>query len=307
MNVPILHHYPQSPVAEKVRVVLGIKDLEWKSVQIPRLPPKPELMPLTGGYRKTPVLQIGANVYCDSRCIITELECRYPAPSLWPAQGGALLFGLARWTDELLFKETIALVLGAQADSLDPAFAKDRGRLYFGADFDLAAMHRDVPHVLGQLATQFSWVDAQLRESEGAYMLGEAPGYLDVLVYCLVWFVRGRFTHAEDLLAPYAALRSWEQVMVDIGHGRPRNLSAQGALQTAARAVSDFHGEVDPKDPQGFGAGQTVTVTPSEGGPSVAGSLMHLDRERVALLRTDPRLGEVVVHFPRIGYRIAPA
>ncbi|MCK4940436.1 MAG: glutathione S-transferase N-terminal domain-containing protein, partial [Rhodospirillaceae bacterium] len=55
----ILHHYPQSPVSEKIRVVLGMKDLTWKSVLIPRLPPKPNLMPLTGGYRLTPVMQIG--------------------------------------------------------------------------------------------------------------------------------------------------------------------------------------------------------------------------------------------------------
>ena len=72
----ILHHYPQSPVAEKVRVVLGIKNVAWRSVQIPRLPPKPDLMPLTGGYRRTPVLQVGADVYCDSQCIIRELERR---------------------------------------------------------------------------------------------------------------------------------------------------------------------------------------------------------------------------------------
>ena len=63
MSDIILHHYPQSPVSEKVRVVLGLKDLDWRSVTIPRLPPKPDLMPMTGGYPLTPVMQIGANVY----------------------------------------------------------------------------------------------------------------------------------------------------------------------------------------------------------------------------------------------------
>ncbi len=80
----ILHHYPQSPVAEKVRVVLGIKNLSWYSVHIPRLPPKPDLVPLTGGYRRTPVLQVGAEIYCDTQCIIRELERRYPHPTLYP-------------------------------------------------------------------------------------------------------------------------------------------------------------------------------------------------------------------------------
>ena len=48
----ILHNYPQSPVAEKVRVALGIKGLSWRSVEIPRLAPKPMLTALTGGYRR---------------------------------------------------------------------------------------------------------------------------------------------------------------------------------------------------------------------------------------------------------------
>ncbi|MCH8217263.1 MAG: glutathione S-transferase N-terminal domain-containing protein, partial [Planctomycetes bacterium] len=84
MTEIILHHYPQSPVSEKVRVGLGIKRLAWRSVEIPRLPPKPELMPLTGGYRRTPVLQVGADVYCDSQCILRELERLCPAPSFFP-------------------------------------------------------------------------------------------------------------------------------------------------------------------------------------------------------------------------------
>ena len=58
----IFHAYPQSPVAEKVRVAFGIKGLAWRKVEIPRLPPKPMLTALTGGYRRTPVMQIGADI-----------------------------------------------------------------------------------------------------------------------------------------------------------------------------------------------------------------------------------------------------
>ena len=50
------------------------KGLAWRSVEIPMVMPKPELMPLTGGYRKTPVLQIGAEVYCDTSLILAEIE-----------------------------------------------------------------------------------------------------------------------------------------------------------------------------------------------------------------------------------------
>ena len=97
MTQLLFHHYPQSPVAEKVRVILGIKGLDWHSVEIPRLPPKPDLMPLTGGYRRTPVMQIGADIYCDSQCIIQELESRFPNPSIYNDGNGGLEWGLSRW------------------------------------------------------------------------------------------------------------------------------------------------------------------------------------------------------------------
>ena len=74
----ILHHYEISPYSEKVRIGLGLKGLAWGSVEIPVIMPKPDLTALTGGYRKTPVLQIGADIYCDSQLIMREL----PHPEL---------------------------------------------------------------------------------------------------------------------------------------------------------------------------------------------------------------------------------
>ena len=85
----ILHHYDTSPYSEKVRLGFGLKGLAWASVELPQIMPKPKLTALTGGYRKTPVLQIGADIYCDSQLIMRELERRYPTPSFYPAGHGA--------------------------------------------------------------------------------------------------------------------------------------------------------------------------------------------------------------------------
>ena len=41
--------------------MLGFKGLAWKSVEQPPILPKPDLTPLTGGYRRIPVLQEGAD------------------------------------------------------------------------------------------------------------------------------------------------------------------------------------------------------------------------------------------------------
>ena len=53
----ILHHYETSPFSEKVRILLGIKGPPWRSVLSPSIMPKPDLTPLTGGYRRTPQLE----------------------------------------------------------------------------------------------------------------------------------------------------------------------------------------------------------------------------------------------------------
>ena len=52
----ILHHYDISPYGEKARLALGLKGLERCSVLVPRVFPHPTLMPLTVGFRRTPVM-----------------------------------------------------------------------------------------------------------------------------------------------------------------------------------------------------------------------------------------------------------
>ena len=66
MSQVILHHYPLSPYSEKIRLALGLKDVSWNSVEIPIWTPRPKLTPMTGGYRRTPILQMGAEFYCDT-------------------------------------------------------------------------------------------------------------------------------------------------------------------------------------------------------------------------------------------------
>ena len=71
----LLHHYDASPFSEKVRKVFAHKHLPWHSVEQPNMMPKPDLVPLTGGYRRIPVLQIGADVYCDTQLIVRVIGC----------------------------------------------------------------------------------------------------------------------------------------------------------------------------------------------------------------------------------------
>ncbi len=307
MTEIILHHYPQSPVSEKVRVGLGIKRIAWRSVEIPRLPPKPELMPLTGGYRRTPVLQAGAEVYCDSQCILRELERRCPEPSFFPGNAAGMAWGVSRWTDGALFDTTVKLVLGAAADQLPEAFAKDRGRLYLGPDADFAAVQADLPHILAQLRTQLGWIDDRLATGR-RFVLGDQPGLPDALAYYLVWFIRGRWDGGPSLLSQFPALEAWERRVAAIGHGSPSEMTAGEALDIARAATTETPEGADADDPQGLAPGMAVSVVPDvDGGdPLVTGTVHRVDRETISILRNDARVGEVCVHFPRVGFRVTP-
>lgn len=300
----ILHHYPQSPVSEKVRIVFGIKQLVWRSVEIPRLLPKPDLVVLTGGYRRTPVLQCGADIYCDTQCIIRELERRFPEPTLFPDGNESRAWMLSRWIDDSLLKLVLALVLGYEVEKMPPEFIADRGRLYFGPNHDLASFNKRLPDLESQLRPQLEWLQKLL--DGGSFIHGTAPGLVDAYVYFIVWFFRARYPAGEEILSRLPALEKWEQNMRAFGHGSATELAADEAISIAKNAVSGVESYVDPDDPMGLQAGQAISVTPDgEGGdPSVYGDLARLDRHQIAISRRDPRIDDVVVCFPRIGYRI---
>jgi len=307
MTQIILHNYPQSPVAEKVRVGFGIKGLSWASVEIPRLPPKPLLVPLTGGYRRTPVMQIGADIYCDSQCILREIERRNPLPTFFPGGADGMAWGVSRWTDGELFSLVIKVVLGAAGDTLPRDFAEDRGRLYLGADWDagLKRANADLPHIAAQIRAHFGWMDQRLATGR-RFMLGDAPGLPDALAYHVVWFLRGRWSEGPAFLSEFPALEAWEARIRAIGHGTVSAMSAEDALAIARGAEPETPEQADPRDPQGLAPGMAVTVAPDlDGGEQAVGGVVQaISRETIAILREDAQVGRVCVHFPRVGYRI---
>jgi glutathione S-transferase len=303
----IFHAYPQSPVAEKVRVAFGIKGMAWRSVEIPRLPPKPMLTTLTGGYRRTPVMQIGADIYCDSQCIIRELDRRQPSPSLMPTDEHGLMWCLSRWTDGTLFDQTVRHVLGSAGDALDKDFAADRGRLYLGEDWaaGLKQAHADLPHLVAQMRAPLSWLDAQLADGR-RFLLGGAPAAIDAQFYHVVWFLRGRWSDGPSFLSEFTDLVRWEKNVAAIGHGTSRPMGPQDAVLRAKDLEPVAAPGVAPHEPQGLEVGQSVAVSPDVNGGEqpVAGKIRYADAETVVIERSAEDVGTVCVHFPRSGYRI---
>ena len=251
MDNIILHNYPQSPVAEKVRLGLGLKKLSWSSVLIPRVPPKPDLVALTGGYRRTPVMQIGADIYCDSQCILRELEKRYPQPTYFPNHSQGLAWGISRWGEEV-FKHSIKLVLGAAGDDLPVEFARDRGRLYFGPDWhsELINFNKHLPRVITQIRSHLSWIDERLAASADEYIFGNQPGLADLELYYFVWFIRGRWEMGPEFLSEFKSLVTWEQRISTIGHGQVSDMEVDDALEIARQSQPQAALKSEDADPQ---------------------------------------------------------
>ena len=300
----ILHHFDLSPFAEKVRLVLGLKRLKWRSVEIPMVMPKPGLTALTGGYRKTPVLQIGADIYCDTRLIAVTLESLYPSPTLFPNAERGVSLALTAWSDRSFFEPGAGLSMGLNKRGLPREVIEDRKAFFNFMDFD--ALETDIPHLTTQFRAHADLVDQQLNGRQ--FLLGEAPGWGDINAYFPVWMARANVPTAGDILGPFERLRAWEARMSAIGHGERVAMTAAEAHDIAHHATANPGAGVDAADALSLQLGDQVVVAADDyGRDPVAGEIVTLGLHEVAIRRFDPAVGTVVVHFPRIGYRISKA
>ncbi len=308
MHELILHHYPSSPFAEKARLMLGFKQLSWRSVMIPPIMPKPELTALTGGYRKTPVLQVGADIYCDTAMIARRLEAEKAIPALFPEGQEFNVACLTQWADSLLFQHAVSLVfqpesIAVRFGSLPPEFLKafmaDRGALFNGGQatrLPLEQAKHQWPALMGRL-------QQQLEREQGDFLFGE-PSLADFAVAHPLWFLRGTPVTAP-LVDDYPAVTAWLARVLGFGHGSLSEMSAEEAIEVARAAEPAALPEEDFVDPNGFAAGQRVSVCAVDYGVDpVSGELLFCGREQLILRREDARAGVVHVHFPRPGFRL---
>jgi glutathione S-transferase len=305
MSAPILHHYPGSPFAEKVRLMLGFKGLAWQSVTIPRVLPKPDLMPLTGGYRKTPVMQFGADIFCDSACIARELERRSGTPALFPGGHGGRLAIVGAWADSRLFLEVVGVVFGTLADSIPADLKADRHRFSDGL-IDLDRFKADQSYLRSQVRSHLFWIEHAL-DDDRAFLDGAAPTYADFCCYAPLWMLRHRVPELRPL-DDMPRTVAWMDRIAAIGHGSPADLDAKAALAIAHDSAPDAVMLEHPETTDGFLPGVSVTVAADDyGKDAVAGTLVALSAQRVVIRRSEPLVGEVNVHFPRAGFRVAHA
>lgn len=304
MNTPILHHYPSSPFAEKARLMLGFKGLAWQSVHIPMVMPKPDVVALTGGYRRTPLLQVGADIWCDTSLIATVLEHMQPGPALFPEHLKGVARIVAQWADGELFWSSMgynlspkgaAAMFANQPPEAAQAFSADRGAMRAGTTSlrpgDATSAYRShlrrLAHMLhGQ-----------------PFLLGDAPCIADFAAYHPLWFSRVVNPAMAGILDATPGVLAWMDRMAAIGHGKPSKLTSSEAIAIAAAAEPAPLPDEAFQDDHGIALGSRVTVAAqSFGTETTEGTLVAATRTHYTLARTDERAGRLHVHFPRIGY-----
>lgn len=307
----ILHHYPNSPFSEKIRLILGYKKLPWKSVIIPAIMPKPDVQALTGGYRRTPFMQVGSDIYCDSALICDVLEHLQPDPSIYPEPGKGLARTLAQWADSTLFWTAMAhnlqpkgaaQMFGGGPPEAGKAFSEDRKAMYHNMTrlrpADATAAYKSYLRRLSDMLDDHD------------FLLGSVPCVADFAVYHPLWFTRTRTSVMAGVFDATPAVTDWMDRMAAIGHGEMEKFDATRAIALAAATQPAEIGKgllTDStfQDEHGIPPGTQVTIAAEAFGPEpTEGTLIAATRTHYTLARTDARAGQLHVHFPRIGFSL---
>ena len=304
MSQLILHHYPTSPFAEKIRLIFGYKKLAWHSVIIPRIMPKPDLTALTGGYRRTPVMQIGADIYCDTALIADVLEKIAPTPSLYPSQVNGVSRIVAQWADSQVF--SAAMAFNFQPAGIADVFAGVPEEAIQAFVADRAAMRGGAPRMaIGEGTSTYK---SQLRRlsdmlTERPYLLGDAPSIADFSAYHPIWFTLERTPSLAGVLDATPLLKDWMTRMKAIGHGVHEKMTPEQALEVARQATPVDVTQMPFVNEHGIDLGSEVTITADNFGlEPTQGCLVAATKTRLILRREDQRTGAVHVHFPRNGF-----
>lgn len=300
----VFHEYALSPFSEKIRRVFGYKKIAYHSVEQPMWMPKPHLTPLTGGYRRIPVMQVGADVYCDTALIVRKLDAMYPEAPVVPAELAGAVHATEQWADKQLFMTCVPLVFTALASLLPPELIEDRKKMR--PDLDMKVLEKGVPYCLTTVAAACGRLDMTLARSN--FVLGDRFTAADAAIHHCLWFARNAEPGAQ-ILAKFPAVGAWMQRLEAFGAGDLAKMSPEDALALAKRSEpSDLpKASSSGPDPSGVKVGDAVAVCsddlPQDG---FRGTVVAITPEELVIERKTDDLGTLWQHFPRVGYLIQP-
>ena len=301
-QTPILYHYLASPYSEKLRLALGVTGIQWGSVIVPAQPPRPSLDIFLSGYRRIPVLQIGAHFYCDSALAFDALagvsDRLKPAGPLSKADEL-----LRRHAEDRIFFAVIAAaspisVLRLLAQDLGLfglfRFLKDRSDMMKGST-DEKLSQRAAARLVEDFVMQLNGL---LKQDQ--FLGGAHAGYLDLCCYHPLWMAS--VINRETLSALPPMVQAWMRRIAALGHGRSVLVSERQIYdRVTGDRFQDFVGELSGA----FARDSLVSVRPTDyARDSTEGHLVFMDEHQCVIKRNLPSGDAAFLHFPISGFEV---
>ena len=302
----ILHHYPLSPYSEKIRLALGLKGVAWKSVEIPVWTPRPKLTPMTGGYRRTPILQIGAEFYCDTLHILRAVEQLGSSGALYPKGQEGLVKAMGWWIEKGSFFNAVCLTIGNMPGL--PQELIDERRPLFRVNLDPEELRSKRALYLQRVNAHVAWL-AQVLADGRNFIFGPDPSAADLSAYHPLWFARQNGgIEVNELIAFGSLIDPWYNRVAAIGHGKFSEMTPDQAIEVARTSTPSEPSEWSSEAGNiGLKRGDWVSVTPDDYGNPVYGSILAWTTDEIVLRHEDPSCGKVNLRFPRVGFDVSPA
>jgi glutathione S-transferase len=299
----ILHHYEVSPFSEKIRLMFGYCGMQWQSVISPAMPPRSIVDPLAGGYRRMPVMQIGADIFCDTQLIASELATACDKPELALESCANEIANYSQHVDTTIFTagvqtssplQMLAAVFTLFTPMQGLKFIKDRARVQQASSIQPLG-RAGAKKIINQ---HYENMESMLVES--TFLFGDRPSVADFSAYHNLWFKH--LTGKTKQLDGHPLVNAWFNKMSTIGHGQRSELSKREAFNTAKkqepRSIPDCMKASGQRR-------QKVEIKPTDyAKDSVIGLLIAEDDSRWIIARETAEFGRLHVHFPKQGFEM---
>ena len=245
-------------------------------------------------------MQIGADVFCDSQRILSELECRKPSK----ANNTGLVQIINRWCDDL-FHPVVKVAITASSNELPNEFLEDRRKLFLNDYSDIESARARIPYYTEQVRAQLAQAEISLKEQNG-FLISSSASIADASLFALTWFIRRRWKNGAKFLEGFPNICRWEESIKSIGHGTPTDMASEKALDIAKETETTFKAQIDADDIHSLSTGDRVSITPkaNTGEKGVRGNVHIAEKNRISVLHKNDRVGTICIHFPKIGYVI---
>ena len=283
--------------------MLGYAAISWQSSIVPPMPPRPTLDPMLGGYRRIPVAQIGADIFCDTRLIAAEIARIADKPGLSFTTAESEIAKFAENINDTVF---MPVVQGANPGKVlrklvfqywpwqIAGLLKDRA---------MVGKYSKLPRLNGakrrEIVDNFK-DDLETKLKDSSFLFGETPTIADFAAYHLVWFA-GQ-TRSGQFLKNKPQASAWELRMSKFGHARHTKINKSQLFETAKNSAPR---ELSKDETAGAGIGESVIIEPSDYAlDATSGTLVGESNERWIIARESDSFGTLHIHFPKHGYTI---